>query len=142
MKKITYYARFGYCGHGICVSFPDLPGACSCGFTMDEALEMAKKALELWLDVGEGHDVEIRPPSRLYELELQADGKLDEYENSFEFVPITADGKMLWNDTAEERHWKYRSPSGKIVMVPDHGDKPLPEGTLEHIKRQYEHAIE
>ena len=136
LNEITYYARFGYCDDGICISFPDLPGACSCGFTRDEALGMAKKALEICLDVSEGDDVEIRPPSCLEELKIQADGKLEEYENSFEFVLITAGGEGLRNDNAECRHGKFKSPSGKIVMVPNHeSDMMLPEGMKGHLSK-------
>jgi len=42
------------------VEFPDLPGCFSCGSTLEEALEMAKEALTLYLD--ETRDPDWRVP--------------------------------------------------------------------------------
>ena len=88
-----YYARFSYSDEGpdvfkIGVSFPDLPGCLSCANTRDEAIEMAKDVLDLYLDVDDEWDCTINPPSRLDELmgrndELRYDG-----EESFEYVLI------------------------------------------------------
>lgn len=46
----TFNAVFSYENDGISIDFPDLPGCISCGFSNDEALIMAKEALELYLD--------------------------------------------------------------------------------------------
>ena len=93
MSNITYIARLGHCDDGICVSFPDLPGCFTEGKTKDNAIEMAKEALKLWLNVAEDEKdhVVISNPRRLDEIEVQSDGALDEYEDSFEFVSITVD---------------------------------------------------
>lgn len=51
MDKVnyTFNAIFSYEDDGISIDFPDLPGCISCGFSNDEALSMAKEALELYL---------------------------------------------------------------------------------------------
>lgn len=48
-KNYVYPAIFSYDDDGISISFPDLPGALSCGYSDIEALEMAKECLELHL---------------------------------------------------------------------------------------------
>ncbi|MDQ0192060.1 type II toxin-antitoxin system HicB family antitoxin [Paenibacillus wynnii] len=35
---------------GITVTFPDLPGCITCGYSLDEAKQMAKEALMLYLE--------------------------------------------------------------------------------------------
>ncbi len=37
--------------HAFGVVVPDLPGCFSAGDTLDEAIQMAKEAIELWLEV-------------------------------------------------------------------------------------------
>ena len=46
---ITYNAIFEYNSDGICVSFPDVPVANTCGFSDPEAVEMAQNVLILAL---------------------------------------------------------------------------------------------
>lgn len=55
---------------GYTVSFPDLPGCITEGDTMEEALHMAKEALELHLYGMEEDEDEIPNPSRPEELEV------------------------------------------------------------------------
>lgn len=50
IKTYEFYAIFNYADDGISIDFPDLPGCISCGYSDDEALKMAKEALELYLD--------------------------------------------------------------------------------------------
>ncbi len=50
---------------GYNVTFPDLPGCVTCGDTYEEAIEMAKEALDLWLEVMRDDKIEIPRPSRL-----------------------------------------------------------------------------
>ena len=45
--RYAYPAIFHYATDGISVEFPDLPGCITCGATTDEAMNMAKEALEL-----------------------------------------------------------------------------------------------
>lgn len=48
--QLRYYAIFNYAEDGINVTFPDLPGCITCGYTTEEAVKMAKEALELYFD--------------------------------------------------------------------------------------------
>ena len=48
---------------GYCITFPDLPGCITEGDTLDEAMYMAKDALELYLFNLEDEDEEIPVPS-------------------------------------------------------------------------------
>jgi predicted RNase H-like HicB family nuclease len=94
MREVTFYARLGYervdndHTYPISVTFPDVPGANSCGESREDAIEMAKDALECWFSDG---DEPVPPASRLDELEQRADCALNEEydEYKFEFVPIT-----------------------------------------------------
>lgn len=49
-KLYKYFALFDFADDGINVTFPDLPGCITCGYTKDEAIEMAKEALMLYLE--------------------------------------------------------------------------------------------
>ena len=93
MREVTFYARLGYeradeNTFPISITFPDVPGACSCANTKEHAIEMAKDALDCWFS---GGDEPVPPASRLDELERRADCALNEEydEYKFEFVPIT-----------------------------------------------------
>lgn len=59
IRTYQYYAIFNFADDGINVSFPDLPGCLTWGDSIEEALMMAKEALELFLD---GEPVEKLPP--------------------------------------------------------------------------------
>ncbi|WFR65007.1 type II toxin-antitoxin system HicB family antitoxin [Paenibacillus amylolyticus] len=59
VRTYQYYAIFNFAEDGINVTFPDLPGCITCGDSVEEALIMAKEALELFLD---GEPVEDIPP--------------------------------------------------------------------------------
>ncbi|WP_373230394.1 type II toxin-antitoxin system HicB family antitoxin [Cohnella sp.] len=49
MAQYTYPAIFHTASDGISVSFPDLPGALTCGYDPKEALRMAAECLTLHL---------------------------------------------------------------------------------------------
>ncbi|WP_025681721.1 type II toxin-antitoxin system HicB family antitoxin [Paenibacillus massiliensis] len=49
-KLYKYYAILDFADDGISVTFPDLPGCITCGYTKDEAVQMAKEALMLYLE--------------------------------------------------------------------------------------------
>ena len=69
--KYTFPAVFSIEKDGISVEFPDLPGCLSCGDTDDEALYMAKDALELHLFGLEEEGENIPDPSSISSLNLQ-----------------------------------------------------------------------
>jgi predicted RNase H-like HicB family nuclease len=88
MNTIAYVARLSFCDDGVCVTFPDVPGANTCGDTREEAIEMAKDALECWFSDGS----ELPPARRLDEVSrnsaLRYDSALVKAEKSAEFVEI------------------------------------------------------
>ncbi|WNS45871.1 type II toxin-antitoxin system HicB family antitoxin [Paenibacillus sp. MMS20-IR301] len=49
-KKYSYYAKFDLAEDGITVTFPDLPGCITCGYSLEEAILMAEAALLLYLE--------------------------------------------------------------------------------------------
>ena len=49
-EKLLYPAVFLQEKHSITVTFPDLPGCISCAETFEEAYDMAKEAMELYLE--------------------------------------------------------------------------------------------
>lgn len=67
IRTYQYYAIFNFAEDGINVTFPDLPGCFTCGDSVEEALLMAKEALELFLD---GEPVEDIPPPQSITPEL------------------------------------------------------------------------
>lgn len=50
LKKLIYPAVFSQDDDGITITFPDLPGCRSCADTFEEAYDMAKEAMELFLE--------------------------------------------------------------------------------------------
>lgn len=56
--------------HGYCITFPDLPGIVTQGETIEEALAMAKEALELHIYGMEEDNDPIPSPSHPNELDL------------------------------------------------------------------------
>ncbi|MGM1023395.1 MAG: type II toxin-antitoxin system HicB family antitoxin [Bacillota bacterium] len=67
-NRYVYPAIFDYADDGISVSFPDLPGAYTCGDTDEEALYMAKDCLALHLYGMEADGDDIPEPSSLSEV--------------------------------------------------------------------------
>ena len=51
--------------NGYNVSFPDLPGCCTCSDTLDEAIEYAKEALTGYLESIDSRKLKIPTPSKL-----------------------------------------------------------------------------
>jgi len=68
--KYVFPAVFSIEEDGISVEFPDLPGCLSCGDTDDDALYMAKDALELHLYGLEDEGETIPEPSPISSLNL------------------------------------------------------------------------
>lgn len=69
--KYVFPAIFSIGADGISVEFPDLPGCLSCGETDDDALYMAKDALELHLFGLEEDGDFIPEPSTISSLNLE-----------------------------------------------------------------------
>lgn len=65
-KSYVYYALFSHADDGITVEYPDLPGCISCGFSNEEAIQMAQEALKLYLDGMKEEQIPIpRSPSEI-----------------------------------------------------------------------------
>ena len=76
--KYNYYAVFEKEKDGkYSIYYPDLPGCFSCGDNMEEALYMAKDALEGYLLISEEDNEFIREPSTYYELDKNLKEELD-----------------------------------------------------------------
>lgn len=73
--KYIYPALFSPEDSGYSVEFPDLPGCCTCGDSLEESLSMAKDALSLFLVELEDEKQDIPEPSPIQSLSLE--------ENSF-----------------------------------------------------------
>lgn len=70
-KTYSYPAIFHYANDGISISFPDLPGCISCGFSDEEAYRMASDCLGLHL-YGMEEDNENPPaPSSFKDIKTQ-----------------------------------------------------------------------
>ncbi len=73
VKQYVFPAIFSYEDEGICISFPDLAGCFSCGGTEDEAVRMAREALELWVASAEMEGESIPEPTPLLQLKVGDD---------------------------------------------------------------------
>ena len=101
--KYNYYAVFEKEKDGkYSIYYPDLPGCFSCGDNMEEALYMAKDALEGYLLISEEDNEFIREPSTYYEL----DKNLKENEI---LQLITADTDFIKKLNI---YWKWRNYYG------------------------------
>ena len=90
MENLTYYARFGYYGEdGILVTFPDIYCAYTEGDTKEHAIEMAREVLLGSIKTLRMCNDPVNPPRTLDELKKAFGNDLEEFERSFEFVPIT-----------------------------------------------------
>ena len=140
MENKKYYARLSYGYEGpdvikIGVFFPDLPGCVSCADTREEAVEMARDALGIWLEAGENCPHIVNPPSSLEE--LRSDGAVYEGEASHEFALIEAAAdKRPGKQDGEEWHTLMSGPNGEIVIIPVRGNRSLSAGVLDAIKKQ------
>lgn len=67
----VYPAIFSYADDGISISFPDLPGCFSCGWSDEEAFRMAKEALGGHMWCLEEDDDPIPEPTQLCDLHAE-----------------------------------------------------------------------
>lgn len=72
----TYPAIFSYADDGISVSFPDLPGCFSCGWTDEEAFRMAKEALGGHLWCMEEDEDDIPSPTSMRDILLESNERI------------------------------------------------------------------
>ncbi|MBP2655403.1 MAG: hypothetical protein H6Q73_2972 [Firmicutes bacterium] len=114
--RYVYPAIFHYAEDGISVEFPDLPGCLTCGDTTEEALSMAKEALELHIYGMEKDNDEIPFPSELTNIQLETNERIvfievfmipvrDEQENKAVKKTLTIP-KWL-NDVAERENVNF-----------------------------------
>lgn len=72
-RKLIYPAIFSYDDDGICVYFPDVDGCCSQADSTEEALYMAKDALELVLEDYISSMFEDAPkPSQIKDIKVES----------------------------------------------------------------------
>lgn len=74
--RYIFPAVFHYAHDGISVEYPDLPGCLTSGDTTEEAMLMAKEALELHLYGMEKDSDEIPEPSDLINLSLEPNERI------------------------------------------------------------------
>lgn len=67
--KYWYHAIFTPDGEGYRVTVPDLPGTITYGNSFIEAWDMAKDAIELWLDDAVLNNENIPSPSNIFGVE-------------------------------------------------------------------------
>jgi predicted RNase H-like HicB family nuclease len=135
--KFAYVARVSHCSDGVCISFPDVPGVLTYGDTREEALSMAKDALECWFMDG----TPLPAARRIEELEqipdIRHDNVYSDIERRYKLVEVAASLDGRAHDKG--LHEKYEHPDGRKMIVPTHGgDRTLPAGVLNGIKRIYE----
>ena len=97
MKKVTYLAVLEPTeNHGYSVFFPDLPGCCSAGDTLEEAEANASEALGLHLYGMEKDGEEIPVPSETPEID-------PETEPGFLVCPVTVYPELVRNEMDNRR---------------------------------------
>lgn len=74
--RYIYPAIFDYADDGISIEFPDLPGCLSCADTDEEALDMAKEVLRLWLQNIEDNKEKIPKPTNNKNISLEDNQKI------------------------------------------------------------------
>jgi predicted RNase H-like HicB family nuclease len=100
--KYIYPAVFSPEDSGYSVEFPDLPGCCTCGDSLEESLSMAKDALSLFLVELEDEKQDIPEPSPIQSLSLE--------ENSF--------ASLINADTAIYRQTLSNVAVKKTLSIP------------------------
>ena len=74
--RYTYPAVFHYADDGISVEFPDLPGCLTFGKTTEEAMKMAKEAMELYLYCSEKDGDPIPEPAPLTSIAVEPNERI------------------------------------------------------------------
>ena len=114
--RYTYPAVFNYADDGISVEFPDLPGCLTCGDTTEEAMKMAKEAMELYLYCLEKDGDPIPEPAPLTSIPLEPNERLImidvfmptvRYEQENRAVKKTLTVPKWLNDMAEKQQVNF-----------------------------------
>ena len=116
MKKYTYIAKFekNINENSYCVTFPDLPGAITGGFSLEEAIFMANDCLGGFLWAMEDDGDKFPKPSKLSAFEPNSDSVF------YNLVSI---------DLAEYRRIHSTKPIKKTLYIPkDLNDKAEAKG--------------
>ena len=104
----VYPAIFSYAEDGISVSFPDLPGCYSCGWSDEEALRMAREALGVHLWMMEEDEDPIPAPTQMNQLTVEENERIHLVEVYMPLIRQAEDNKSVkktltipaWMDTA------------------------------------------
>jgi len=104
----VYPAIFNYAEDGISVSFPDLPGCYSCGWSDEEALRMAREALGVHLWMMEEDEDPIPAPTQMNQLTVEENERIHLVEVYMPLIRQAEDNKSVkktltipaWMDTA------------------------------------------
>ena len=115
MKKKDVYmfpAIFNYADDGISISFPDLPGCYSCGWSDEEALRMAREALGVHLWAMEDDADDIPSPTSLSHVALESNERAVLIEVYMPLIRAAEDNKAVkktltipaWMDSAAKAH--------------------------------------
>lgn len=116
-KKLIYPAVFLQDDDGITITFPDLPGCISCASTFEEAYDMAKEAMELYLeDYLKDLFASAPKPSKLQDIKTENNEcialielDIDEYLKSFDnrAVKKTLTIPYWLNDLATKKNLNF-----------------------------------
>lgn len=109
-KKDVYVfpAIFSYADDGISISFPDLPGCFSCGWSDEEALRMAREALGTHLWAMEEDEDPIPEPTRMDQIHVEPNERIALIEVYMPLIRTAVDHRAVkktltipsWMDTA------------------------------------------
>lgn len=99
-KKLIYPAVFLQEDDGITITFPDLDGCFSCADTFEEAYDMAKEAMELYLEDYVGDLFKSAPtPSKLQNIVLKENECIALIELDIKEYLKTFDNKAVKKNT-------------------------------------------
>lgn len=117
LKKLIYPAVFSQDDDGITITFPDLPGCISCADTFEEAYDMAKEAMELFLEDYVKDLFDSAPmPSKIQDIKTEKNEcialielDINQYLRSFDNRAIkkTLTIPSWLNDIAVEKHLNF-----------------------------------
>ena len=122
MTKVYYPAVFHIedDSKGYCVEFPDIQGCLTNGATLEEAFEMAKEVLELFLyQKGDKYDIDPPTPSNIYDIQKKFPNEL---VLLIEFNSVAHAQKYNLDDVAKQtKHYVYPAiftyEDGKEIAV-------------------------